>query len=108
MTDLHFEDFTIRGHRVGKNSWFPAIRELITSEISAELDEDDGLFIGYGMMSDGLPYTLQDDYDNPEEELRFKSVVLENEYLKAVFKKIGIINIFLICAPVVAPNLAFH
>ena len=85
MTDLHFEDFTIRGHRVGKTSWFPAIRELIKSEISAELDEDDGLYIGYGMMSDGLPYTLQDDYDNPEEELRFKSVVLENEYLKAVF-----------------------
>ena len=85
MTDLRIEDFKIRGHRVGKTAWYPAVRELIKSEISAELDEDDGLFIGYGMMSDGLPYTLQDDYDNPEEELSFKSVVLENEYLKAVF-----------------------
>ena len=85
MTDLHFEDLTIRGHRVGKASWFPAIRELIKSEISAELDEDDGLYIGYGMMSDGLPYTLQDDYDGPEEELTFKAAILENEYLKAVF-----------------------
>ena len=85
MTDLHFEDFTIRGHRVGKASWFPAVRELIKSEISAELDEDDGLFIGYGMMSDSLPYTFQDDYDNPEEELTFKAAILENEYLKAVF-----------------------
>jgi len=84
MTDLHFENFTIRGHRVGKASWFPAVRELIKSEISAELDEDDGLFIGYGMMSDGLPYTLQDDYDNPEEDLTFKAVILENEFLKAV------------------------
>ena len=85
MTDLRIEDFKIRGHRVGKTAWYPAVRELIKSEISAELDEDDGLFIGYGMMSDGLPYTLQDDYDNPEEELTFKSVVLENECLKAVF-----------------------
>ncbi len=85
MTDLRFEDFKIKGHRVGKASWFPAIRELIKSEISAELDEDDGLFIGYGMMSDGLPYSLQDDYDYPEEELTFKAVILENEYLKAVF-----------------------
>lgn len=85
MTDLKFEDFKIKGHRVGKASWFPAIRELIKSEISAELDEDDGLFIGYGMMSDGLPYTLQDDYDYPEEELTFKAAILENEYLKAVF-----------------------
>ena len=55
MTDLRFEDFKIKGHKVGKASWFPAIRELIKSEISAELDEDDELFIGYGMMSDGLP-----------------------------------------------------
>ena len=85
MTQLHFEPFHIRGHRVGKASWFPAIRELIKSEISAELDEDDGLFIGYGMMSDGLPYTLQDEYDTPEEDLIFRSAVLENEYLKAVF-----------------------
>ena len=85
MTDLHFEDFTIRGHRIGKASWFPAVRELIKSEISAELDEDDGLFIGYGIMSDGLPYTLQDDYDGPEEELTFKAAILENDFLKAVF-----------------------
>ena len=85
MTDLRLENFKIMGHRIGKTAWFPAVRELIKSEISAELDEDDGLFIGYGMMSDGLPYTLQDDYDNPEEELNFKSVILENEYLKAVF-----------------------
>ena len=85
MTALRFEPFVIRGHRVGKASGFPAIRELIKSEISAELDEDDGLFIGYGMMSDGLPYTLQDNYDTPEEELTFQSAVLENEYLKAVF-----------------------
>ena len=85
MTELRIEKFTIHGHRVGKASWFPAIRELIKSEISAKLDEDDGLFIGYGILPDGLPYTLQDDYDGPEEELTFQSAVLENEYLKAVF-----------------------
>ena len=85
MTDLRFEDFKIKGHKVGKASWFPAIRELIKSEISAELDEYDELFIGYGMLSDGLPYTLQDDYDYPEEELAFKAAILENRYLKAVF-----------------------
>ena len=85
MTDLYFEEFKIKGHRIGNASWFPAVRELIKSEISAELDEDDGLFIGYGMISDGLPYTLQDQYDTPEEELTFQSAILENEYLKATF-----------------------
>ena len=85
MTDLYFEEFKIKGHRIGNASWYPAVRELIKSEISAELDEDDGLFIGYGMISDGLPYTLQDQYDTPEEELTFQSAILENEYLKATF-----------------------
>ena len=80
-TGLRFEPYRIRGHKVGKSSWYPAIRELIKSEISAELDEDDGLFIGYGMMPDGLPYTMQDQYDTPEEELTFQSAILENDYL---------------------------
>lgn len=85
MSELRFENFSVKGRRIGKASWFPAIRELIKSEISAELDEDDNLFIGYGMMPDSLPYTLQDAYDTPEEELNFKAAVLENKYLKAVF-----------------------
>ena len=85
MSDLRFEPFKIKGYKVGKASWFPAVRELIKSEFAAELDEDDGLFIGFGMINDGLPYTLQDDYDGPEETLTFQSVVLENKYLKAVF-----------------------
>lgn len=84
-TELRFEPYKITGHRVGDSSWYPAIRELIKSEISAELDEDDGLFIGYGMMPDGLPYTMQDQYDTPEEELTFQSAILENDYLKATF-----------------------
>ena len=85
MSELRFENLTIPGHKVGKPSWFPAIRELIKSEISAKLDEDDGLFIGFGMFKDGLPYTLQDDYDSPLENLNFTAAVLENRYLKAVF-----------------------
>ena len=85
MSELRFEKLNITGRRIGKSSWFPAIRELIKSEISAKLDEDDGLFIGFGMFCDGLPYTLQDDYDSPLEELTFNAAVLENRYLKAVF-----------------------
>ena len=85
MSEIKFEKMRIRGRKVGKSSWFPAMRELIKSEISAELAEDDGLFIGYGMFKDGLPYTMQDSYDTPEEMLEFNAAVLENQYLKAVF-----------------------
>lgn len=85
MSELRFETFEIMGHPVGKSGWYPAVRELIKSGFDADLDEDDGLFIGYGMISDGLPYTLQDNYDVPAEKLTFQAAVLENEYLKAVF-----------------------
>ncbi len=86
MSELRFEKLNITGRKIGKTSWFPAIRELIKSEISAKLDEDDGLFIGFGMLNDGLPYTLQDEYDTASpEELEFTAAVLENRFLKAVF-----------------------
>ncbi len=85
MSKLFFETLTLPGRKLCESAWYPAARELIRSEISAELDEDDGLFIGYGMLYDSLPYTMQDSYDSPVETLSFQSIVLENEYLKAVF-----------------------
>ena len=39
MSKVRFEDFKIRGTRVGASSRFPALRELIKTEISAKLDE---------------------------------------------------------------------
>ena len=75
MSELKFETMTLPGRRLGKDSWYPGIRELIKSEISAELDEDDGLFIGYGMFSDNLPYTMQDSYDGDIEKLTFRTLI---------------------------------
>ena len=85
MSELRFESLTLKGHAGGKSGWYPAVRELIRSKIEAKLDEEDGLFVGFGMIGDGLPYTLQDNYDAPEETLTFQAAILENEYLKAVF-----------------------
>lgn len=85
MSNLYTETLHMPGRRIKSDGWFPALRELLKSESSADLDESDGLFIGYGISSDALPYTFQDDYDGPAEELAFRSIVLENRYLKAVF-----------------------
>ena len=74
MSELRFEPFEITGSPVGKSSWYPAVRELIKSDMDADLDEDDGLFIGYGMIKDGLPYTLQDNYDVPQKKLTFQAI----------------------------------
>lgn len=85
MTTLKFEPKRLRGPRLGDASQFPAMRDPIKSRISAELSEDDGLYINYGMFQDSLPYTMQDQYDSEPAEQEFDSAVLENSHLKATF-----------------------
>ena len=84
MTTLVFEKKRILGIPLGEASRFPALRDPIKSTIDSRLNEDDELFINYGMYSDSLPYTMLDDYDLAEkQELEFDSAVLENEHLRA-------------------------
>lgn len=86
MTTLVFEKKRILGIPLGEASRFPALRDPIKSTIDSRLNEDDELFINYGMYSDSLPYTMLDDYDLAEkQELEFDSAVLENEHLRAEF-----------------------
>lgn len=49
------------------------------------LDEDDGLFINYGRRKTVFPYRYQDDYSRELSDAVYDTVVLENEFLKAVF-----------------------
>jgi hypothetical protein len=85
MTTLNFGKKTMRGPLLGGASAFPAMRDPIKSEISAQLGEDDGLFLNYGMLKDSLPYTMQDQYDTEPVEQEFETAVLENDFLKATF-----------------------
>lgn len=85
MTTLTFGTKKLYGPRLGADSRFPAMRNPIKSKIAAELGEDDGLYINYGMFDDSLPFVMQDQYDSAPEELEFKTAVLENDHLKATF-----------------------
>ena len=49
------------------------------------LDEDDELFVGYGFLASIFPYRMQDLYDRAEDLTSYIGVVLENDYLKALF-----------------------
>ena len=85
-TLLTFTEKKIPGYPVGKASRFPALRDPIKSTIESRLSEKEGLFINYGMFSDSLPYSMQDDYDIAEKQsLTFRSAVLENDFLRAEF-----------------------
>ncbi len=82
---MRIEPFSVSARKIGADSQFPNLQVSHDGEPLTKLDEDDELFIGYEMFQDFLPYARQDSYDDPEEPLKFQSVVLENEFLKAVF-----------------------
>ena len=49
------------------------------------LEEDSNVFFRYGFLSCIFPYKMQDKYDRATDVKEYKTVTLENEYLKAVF-----------------------
>jgi len=54
-------------------------------EVKSSVSEEERRYIGKGMINTMIPYKMQDDYDRDRKLKNFKAVVLENEYLKAVF-----------------------
>ncbi len=68
-------------------STLPALSQMsnVQNLTRSTLDEDDELFVGYGFLPSIFPYRMQDLYDRATKETSYIGVVLENEYLKAVF-----------------------
>lgn len=58
--------------------------EKVMDTIS-DLSEDDGLYVGYGMVRDIYPYRMQDLYTRDRKEKELDVAVLENEHIKATF-----------------------
>ena len=68
-------------------STLPSLYEMsnVQGLTRSALDEDDELFVGYGFLPSIFPYRMQDLYDRSEELTPYIGVVLENNYLKALF-----------------------
>ncbi len=68
-------------------STLPSLYEMsnVQGLTHSDLDEDDELFVGYGFLAAIFPYRMQDLYDRATDPTAYIGVVLENEYLKAVF-----------------------
>ncbi len=73
------------GRKISPASPYPAMREIVKTRVSADLNENDGLFVNYGAADSPLPYTMFDTYDGKPEELEFILLVLENDFLRAEF-----------------------
>ena len=71
----------------GESSLPPISVKLSLADIKDKflLDEDDGLFINYGIMESAYPYRYQDLYDRTLTPREYDAVVLENDFLRAEF-----------------------
>lgn len=87
MSTLKFEKMNIKIADLGNNSTVPTVFKTknVQQLTKNYLDEDDGVFVGYGFIDDVFPYTKQCLYTRELNEKQINVAVLENEYLKAVF-----------------------
>ncbi len=84
---LTISEILLPSAHFGGESTLPSLYEMnnVQALTASDLDEDDELFVGYGFVPSLFPYRMQDLYDRATEPTAYIGVVLENEYLKAVF-----------------------
>jgi len=88
MTELRVDEIKISGADFNRVSTLPTIAENLRLGIMKEefeLDEEDELFVNYGMVDYGFPYKAQDNYNRELKEKEQVTIVLENDYLRATF-----------------------
>ena len=68
-------------------SSLPSIAEVknIQQKTNFDLQEDDELYVGFGYIDGAFPYLAQNQYTRQLKETDVKTVILENQYLRATF-----------------------
>ena len=86
---IRFEDLEILSAEIGAENPLPDIMDNqyihASYEITDRVNQEERKHVGKGMINTLLPYLHQDGYDRNKRIRKFKAVVLENEFLKAVF-----------------------
>jgi hypothetical protein len=88
MTRLSLEPLVIPGARLGEENPLPYFRARAAHQdvpADATLPEDKRHRLGWETGFRVLPYRMQDQYTRRRDPLTFRSIVLENEILKATF-----------------------
>lgn len=85
--ELRFEAMKIQGADLGKESSVPDLlgEHILQNHLEFRLEEDDEIYEGYGRRKNAYPYRQYNSYTRDLTEKEVKMVVLENDYLKAVF-----------------------
>lgn len=87
MSVLRLSTLKLPVCELGESEAVPAILSLLNIQQAqqSDLDDDDGLYVGYGFVKNNFPYFAQSMYDCEPKERELRTVVLENRYLRAEF-----------------------
>ena len=89
MTTLKMQTYTMPAADLGfenPNPDFNNVEYIHASHKCTDAgNETERKYIGKGMINTILPYTIQDNYNRDRKMTDFPAVVMENDYLKAVF-----------------------
>lgn len=75
---------------LGRENPLPDLKSVDDVHAKIEIDrttvtEEESRYMGWGRINTILPYTIQDGYNRRRRKRAFKSIVLENEHLRAIF-----------------------
>ena len=89
MSEFKIQTFSLPAASLGGENPLAPLHPLgsanMALNISRDIPEEDRRYIGVNTDPQCLPYCNQDEYDRILKPRGFKAVVLENEYLRAVF-----------------------
>lgn len=87
ISKLSFEKRKFIAADIGPENSLPSISKFGDADLGfcSRLDETDGLYVGYGMITDIFPYRMQDLYNRDKREREFTVAILENDHIKATF-----------------------
>ena len=86
---IRFEQMELPAAKLGLENPLPDLsrKRFVSFNVksSERVSKEEASFIGKGMVKTMIPYLKQDGYDREKTLTKFDTVVLENNYLKAVF-----------------------
>ena len=89
QSSLYLDALSIPGADLGPMNPFPQLNPSASAnapmKFSSAIPEEDRKHFGYGRISSILPYPIQDGYNRERSMRSFRTVVLENEILRATF-----------------------
>jgi hypothetical protein len=88
MTELRIESLTMPGAPLGGENPLPFFRSpAANTQVRAteDIPQEKRAYLGWDTGFRTLPYRMQDQYTRQRQPLTFRSIVLENEILKATF-----------------------